>query len=72
MYRRCAPAVLSRLEAHCRDTQRELQAARAQAQQNCDVTYVRQVSTRILGRRTAPFTTFPYFYLRPAWFYPRS
>ena len=49
MYRRCAPAVLSRLEAHCRDTQRELQAARAQAQQNCDVTYVRQVSTRILG-----------------------
>ena len=26
--------------------------------------------TRILGRRTAPYPTFPYSYPRPAWFYP--
>ena len=31
-----------------------------------------QVSTRILGRRTAPFTPFSYSLPRPAWFYPRS
>ena len=30
------------------------------------------VSTRILGRRTAPLPTFPYSSPRPAWFYPRS
>ena len=32
----------------------------------------RQVSTRILGRRTAPFPTFPNSSPRPAWFNPRS
>ena len=30
-----------------------------------------QVSSRILGRRTAPFPTFPYSSPRPAWRYPK-
>ena len=30
-----------------------------------------QVSTRILGRRTAPFPTFPYSSPRPAWLLPK-
>ena len=29
-----------------------------------------QVSTRILGRHTAPFTTLPYSLPRPAWLHP--
>ena len=30
-----------------------------------------EVNTRILGRRTAAFPTFPHSYPRPAWFYPK-
>ena len=31
-----------------------------------------QVSTRILGRRTAPFSDFPHSRPRPAWFVPQD
>ena len=36
----------------------------------CGKSALLQVSTRILGKRTAPLLAFSYFYPRPAWFHP--